>query len=463
MDGTSYNAWRLTSLSTLPGWALVLACAILGAAIWLSFRGIRGEPSALRRRVLIGLRATAGVLLLVLLLEPGVEQRAESRVRARIALLLDTSRSMRFPAAPGGPSRAEAMLGWLKSRLPDLSALASRFQIDVYGFDKELQPQDPEKLAAQVAQADQLAQGPSTDIAGALGSAAAAGTGGRPLAGLVVASDGADNAELSEGVTPQAAAELQKLNAPVFALPIGAQALKDLAIDKVVVDDFAFVRSQVTVEVTVSARGFPSTDVPLVLKREGQVVAQKTVRVGGGTQRAEAKLSFVPDRTGKFAFQVAAPVYEGEALAQNNSRSFVLKVIRDRVRVVLVVGRPSWDVRFLRQLLKRDPNVDLISFFILRTPGDDTRSSQDELSLIPFPTQEIFQEQLKTFDLVIFQDFGNRPWYHLSQYLDGIASYVRDGGALAVIGGEQAFSASDFGGTAIDAVLPVSLGASGPP
>src|SRR5438445_3601265 len=457
MDGTSYNAWRLTSLSTLPGWVLVLACAILCAAIWLSFRGIRAEPSALRRRVLIGLRIAAGALLLVLLLEPGVELRAESRVRARIALLLDTSRSMRFPAAPGGPSRAEQMLGWLKSRLPDLAALASRFQIDVYGFDKELQPQDPEKLAAQVAQADQLAQGASTDILGALSGAAAAGTGGRPLAGLVVASDGADNAELSEGMTPQASAELQKLNAPVFTLPVGAQALKDLAIDKVVVDDFAFVRNQVTVEVTVSARGFSTTDVPLVLKREGQIVAQKIVRVGGGSQRSEAKLSFVPDRTGKFAFQVAAPVYDGEALAQNNSRSFVLKVIRDRVRVVLVVGRPSWDVRFLRQLLKRDPNVDLISFFILRTPGDDTRSSQDELSLIPFPTQEIFQEQLKTFDLVIFQDFGNRPWYHLSQYLDGIAAYVRDGGALAVIGGEQVFSASDFEGTAIGDVLPARL------
>src|SRR5438445_10893534 len=168
MDGTSYNAWRLTSLSTLPGWVLVLACAILCAAIWLSFRGIRAEPSALRRRVLIGLRIAAGVLLLVLLLEPGVELRAESRVRARIALLLDTSRSMRFPAAPNGPSRSEAMLGWLKSHLSDLSALAGRFQIDVYGFDKELQPPDPAKLAASLAQAAQLAHAPATYTAAAL-------------------------------------------------------------------------------------------------------------------------------------------------------------------------------------------------------------------------------------------------------------------------------------------------------
>src|SRR5438552_11997566 len=461
MDQTHYNAWRITSLSTLPGWVLVLACAGLCAAIWLSFRGIRAEPSALRRRILLGLRIAAGALLLVLLLEPGVELRAESRVRARIALLLDTSRSMRFPAAPGGPSRAEQMLGWLKSRLPDLSALASRFQIDVYGFDKELQPQDPEKLAGSLGQADQLAQGPSTDILGALGNAAAAGTGGRPLAGLLVASDGADNAELIEGMTPQASAELQKLNAPVFVLPVGAQALKDLAIDKVAVDDFAFVRNQVSIDVTLSARGFSAMDVPVVMKREGQIVAQKMARVGGSSQRAQVRISFVPDRTGKFAFQVAVPVYEGEALAQNNSRSFVLKVIRDRVRVVLVVGRPSWDVRFLRQLLKRDPNVDLISFFILRTPGDDPHSSQDELSLIPFPTQEIFQEQLKTFDLVIFQNFNHRP-YRMSQYLDGIAAYVRDGGAFAMIGGDQSFSAGDYAGTPIEEILPVTLFPPGP-
>ncbi|MFL5398696.1 MAG: glutamine amidotransferase [Myxococcales bacterium] len=460
MEHVDYNAWRITSLSTLPAWALAAAAAGIAAALWLSFRGIKSEPSKLRRSVLVGLRVLAGALLFALLLEPGIELRAETRVRARVAVLLDTSRSMRFPASTEGTTRAEEMLRWLKAHLGELSALASRFQVDVYGFDKELAPQDPQKLASGAdlrAAGDLLAQGPSTDIIGALTAASSAGTGGRPLAGVLLASDGADNAEVPEGMTGAAAAELDKIRAPVFALPIGAQAVKDLAIEKVAVDDFAFVRTQVTIEVTVTARGFGSTDVPLVVRREGQIVAQKTVRVGGGVERAQAKLSFIPDRTGKFAFQVAAPVYEGEALAQNNSKSFVLKVIRDRVRVVLVVGRPSWDVRFLRQLLKRDPNVDLISFFILRTPGDDTRSSQDELSLIPFPTQEIFQEQLKTFDLVIFQDFGNRPWYHLQQYLDGIGEYVRDGGALAVIGGDQAFSASDFEGTAIADVLPAQL------
>ena len=455
MNPATYNAWRLTSLSTLPPWALAAVFALLGGAVFLSWRGFRSEPRGLRRAVLLGFRIVAALLVFALLLEPGLELRAETRVRARIALLLDTSRSMKYPASPGGPSRAEELLRWLKERQPDLSALASRFQVDVYGFDKELQPADLSRLLA-APPSDALAQGPSTDLLAGLTGAAGGGSGGRPLAGIVVASDGADNAGLEGGVSPAAEAELNKLGAPVFALPIGAQALKDLAVDKVAVDDFAFVRTVVTVDVTLSARGFPETDVPVLLKRDGQVVAQKTVRISPDKPRTSVKLSFVPDRTGKFAFTVSVPVYEGEALAQNNQRSFVLKVIRDRVRVLLVVGRPSWDVRFLRQLLKRDANVDLISFFILRTPGDDPHSSQEELSLIPFPTQEIFQEQLKTFDLVIFQNFNHRP-YRMSQYLDGIAAYVRDGGAFAMVGGDQSFSAGDYSGTPLEEILPAAL------
>jgi len=438
----------------LPAWALALAALVLVAAVWFSFRGFRGEPSKPRRALLFGFRVLAALLVLALLFEPGLELRAESRVRARVALLFDTSKSMKFPASPGGPSRAEEQQRWAKEHEADLAKLGSRFQLDLYGFDKELQPLDLARLPADP-------QGSSTDLLSAVTGAATNGSGGRPLAGVFVASDGADNAELGAGVSAAATQELRKLDAPLFALPVGAAAAKDLAIEKIAVDDFAFVRNQVTVDVTVSARGFATTDVPIVLEREGQPVAQKMVRLEGDPARAEVKLSFVPDRTGKFAFTVRAPVYEGEAIAQNNQKSFVLKVIRDRVRVLLVVGRPSWDVRFLRQLLKRDPNVDLISFFILRTPGDDPHSSQDELSLIPFPTQEIFQEQLKTFDLVLFQNFNHRP-YHMSQYLDGIAEYVREGGAFAMIGGDQSFSSGDYAGTPIEDILPVSLLPPGP-
>jgi hypothetical protein len=77
-----------------------------------------------------------------------------------------------------------------------------------------------------------------------------------------------------------------------------------------------------------------------------------------------------PPRVGRYVYEVSVPIAPGEAVTSNNTRSFVVRVIRDKIRVLQVAGQPSWDVRALRQMLKSNPNVDLISFFILRTQDD---------------------------------------------------------------------------------------------
>ncbi len=447
-----FNDWRLTSLTPLPTWALALAALAAIVAVVAAARGLRSEPKRSRKGVLLALRGASALLLIFLILEPGLELLAKSPVRARVALLLDTSRSMRLPASPGGASRAEEAARTFDAM--ELRTLNDRFVVDAFTFDESAQPANV-ALLGDAAGAAARSLGPRTDMLGAINQAIRAGA-GRPLAGIVVVSDGADNVDLHNGLAPATREALRKIEAPIFGIAVGAGALKDLAIEDVRVDDFAFVRTNVDVDVTITARGFPPTEMPLTLRREGQLVAQTSVRLGGDTSVAHAKLSFVPDETGKFAFTVSAPVFEGEAVAENNRRSFVLQVIRDRVRALLVVGRPSWDERFLRQLLKRDPNVDLVSFFILRTAADDTHAAQEDLSLIPFPTEEIFRDQLKTFDLVIFQNFGFRP-YHMAQYLPGLATYVQEGGAFAMLGGEQSFSLGDYAGTPIEDVLPVAL------
>ena len=168
--------------------------------------------------------------------------------------------------------------------------------------------------------------------------------------------------------------------------------------------------------------------------------------------------TFTPDQTGRFVYTVGAPVFPGEAVVENNTRSFVLKVIRDRVRVLLVVGRPSWDERFLRGLLKQDPNVDLVSFYILRTSADDTqtRNPERELSLIPFPMDEIFDTKLHTFDVVVFQNFGYaEPALSIASYERNLEQYVSGGGALLVIGGDHAFGEGRAAYPVLDRALPV--------
>ena len=241
-------------------------------------------------------------------------------------------------------------------------------------------------------------------------------------------------------------------------MAVGRDAPRDLAVERVAADDFAFVRNTVTVEVTLRARGLDREAFTLTLRREGAVVAQAPVQLVPGQDRYQVPLAFAPDATGTFVFTVAAPVLPGEAVAENNQRSFVLRVIRDRVRVLLVAGRPSWDERFLRGLLKQDPNVDLVSFYILRT-NTDNPGPQDQLSLIPFPVQEIFGPQLKTFDAVILCNFAYLPYRSLDieRFLPNLRDYVRSGGAFAMVGGDQSFAQGHYAGTPVGEILAVDL------
>ncbi|HHT9132334.1 MAG TPA: glutamine amidotransferase, partial [Candidatus Tripitaka californicus] len=125
-------------------------------------------------------------------------------------------------------------------------------------------------------------------------------------------------------------------------------------------------------------------------------------------------------------------------------------------------GRPSWDEIFLRRILKRGPSVDLISSFILRTPGDMVEATGRELSLIPFPVEELFTRALEGFDLVIFQNFDYRPYdatmSRFNYYLANVERYIRqDGGGFLMIGGDLSFSHGGYDGTPVEDILPVEL------
>ncbi len=419
------------------------------AALGLSWWGLRAEPRPARRAALLALRTITAALALFLLLEPAVQLLQTARSRLRFAVLVDTSRSMRFPVEPGGASRAEAVAGLLSRQRADLAGLAERVDLEVRGFSAESSPVDADAAARGLP-----ADGSRTDLLGAL-RAAASGP-GRKLAGVLLLSDGADNVALASGLTTATRAELKALGVPINTVAAGREPPRDLAVERVAAEEFAFVRSNVTIEATLRAHGLEAGPITVVLRREGSVVAQAIVKLEPGRDRYQVPLTFRPDTTGTFVFTVAAPVLPGEAVTANNQRSFVLRVIRDRVRVLLVAGRPSWDERFLRGLLKQDPNVDLVSFFILRTNSDQP-GSQDQLSLIPFPVQEIFGPQLRTFDAVILLNFNYAPYRMLDieRFLPNLRDYVRGGGGLAMIGGEQGFGEARYGATPLAEVLPV--------
>lgn len=453
MEQGALETWRLVTLSPLPAWALAALCAATVLSVALASWGVRREPDARKRAALWALRALAGVCALFFLLEPGLRKLQVARVRNRVAVLVDRSASMGFPANAQGTTRNEVAAQVLERLAPQMDALKDRFAFEVQGFEPELAPASPQALRATPPRAGR------TDLLGALRAVqASAGGGGRKLSGVLVLSDGADNAELAQGVQGRAKAALVDLELPVSTVRVGTDAPKDLAIDAVRVDDFAFVRNAVTADVEVRGRGFRGQRVTVVLKREGQVVGTREVAFESGDEVQKASFTFTPDQTGRFVYTVSVAVFPDEAVAENNTRAFVLKVIRDRVRVLLVAGRPTWDERFLRQLLRQDANVELISFYILRNQQDPSGVVDEsrELSLIPFPMNEIFREKLHTFDVVVFLNFGyTEPQLSIQMYERDLESYIAKGGALALVGGDRSFSEARAPFTTLGDALPV--------
>ena len=285
---------------------------------------------------------------------------------------------------------------------------------------------------------------------------------GDDLAGVVLLSDGADNGRFA--ATPADVRAFAKgYRAPLHTVLVGRPRLRDVAIVAVRSDDFAFVRNALKIEADLLVSGVAAgVELTVTLASEGREIARKKVRVGKGEQRHRVVFDFVPPNVGTAVYQVATPVLAGEALTDNNRRSFLLRVIRDRIRVLQVCGRPSWDERFLRRLLKRDPNIDLISLFILRTPSSQALVPPSELSLIPFPTEELFEHELGSFDLVILQNFNYGP-YGIGIYLPHLRRYVLAGGGLAMLGGDLSFASGRYAGTPVAEVLPLWLPANSLP
>jgi uncharacterized membrane protein len=172
--------------------------------------------------------------------------------------------------------------------------------------------------------------------------------------------------------------------------------------------------------------------------------------------KAEIDLTITLERAGSHIVEVAIQPPPGDTIIENDHRLVTFTVARERVRVLHVAGRPTNDVRALRDWLKSDASVDVVAFFILRTQSDDVHANQSELALIPFPVDELFREHLPTFDAVVLQDFDAQP-YGLEQYLPNIERYVRGGGGLVMVGGQNSFVAGGYARTPLADVLPVDL------
>jgi hypothetical protein len=189
---------------------------------------------------------------------------------------------------------------------------------------------------------------------------------------------------------------------------------------------------------------------------DGAEGGQSEVTVG-----QPASISVPITRAGPEVVALQAAPLAGEASLLNNRVALTINGVRDRLRVLLISGEPHEGERSWRRLLKSDPSVDLVHFTILRPPGKDDFTPLNELALIAFPVRELFVEKIRQFDLIILDRFSETSILP-TEYMQNIADYVQNGGALLVSAGPEFAEPTGLADSPIGAVLP-ALPADGDP
>ncbi len=449
-DTADFNEYRWVLLSPWGRAGIGLGLLCVAGVVALSWLSTQRVLSPWRRAAVVALRSGAAICALILFLEPAVELRQVAREPNRVAVLVDDSLSMSLRDQTSGPTRAGRARSIIERSSSAFAAWRGDHHIDFFTFSDALVP------ASQSTVGTAPPTGKATLVRQALEQVRARYQ-GSDLAAVVLISDGIGTGDFAEGAGLGAARDfLRSLETTVHTAWAARPGLKDVAVSRILADEFAFARTVVKVEAVMRSTGYGARRIPVTLSSDGRALRRKWVDLGSGEQEVRVEFEFTPAKVGKYVYEIATPVAEDEAVAENNTRSFVLRVIRDKIRVLQVVGQPSWDVRALRGMLKQNPNVDLISFFILRTQEDILQASNDELALIPFPTQELFEEQLPSFDLIVLQNFDYLP-YGIAPYLDNIKSYVMGGGGLVMLGGALSFGSGGYAETPVADVLPVEM------
>ena len=257
---------------------------------------------------------------------------------------------------------------------------------------------------------------------------------------------------VSDGQVHDAPSEIDRLGleVPVHLLLNGDRDEIDRRLTVDEVPSYGVVGDPLEITFRVEELGPVTTTTPVsvTLRQNGTVVHRGDVTPG-----VAEKLSIELDRAGQTVIELEAEGLDGELTPQNNRQVFFINGVRDRLRVLLVSGQPYPGLRVWRNLLKADPAVDLVHFTILRPPEKQDGTPIRELALIAFPSRELFEVKLGEFDLVIFDRYSRRGLLPLA-YLDNVASYVEDGGALLEIAGPEFAHPLSLYRTPLARVLP---------
>jgi hypothetical protein len=234
----------------------------------------------------------------------------------------------------------------------------------------------------------------------------------------------------------------------VHALITGHKGERDRRIAISAAPRFGIVGQTQTVTYRLDDQGVTGERAKVTIRRDGETISERTLQ-SGQTSSVDIDIK----HAGPNIVEIEASPLENELTLVNNRAVVAIDGVRDKLRVLLVSGEPHSGERTWRNLLKSDAAVDLVHFTILRPPEKQDGTPINELSLIAFPTRELFQQRINEFQLIIFDRYARQGVLPIA-YFDNIARYVRAGGAVLVSAGPDYASSTSIWRTPLDTVLP---------
>jgi len=392
------------SFEPFLGWPLFWGLAGLTVLAWVAYLALRGRAWLTRA---LGL-----LLLAAALLNPSLVHEEREPLPSVAAVILDRSESMQFGDRQ---TAADAAYAALKARLAEDTTLEVRTLETNPGDDGTYLYGALEGLMSDV---------PRDRIAGA-----------------ILITDG----QIHDLPDPE---RFEALIGPLHGLIAGDEDRGDRSVRIVNAPNFGIVGESANLVVRVEdPRG---GEVELQVSLNGG--APQRIRVTAGE---DTPLPVEIERRGENMVVIEAPPGPEELTLANNRTAMTIAGVRDRLRVLLVTGKPNQAGRVWRDLLKSDPSVDLVHFTILRPPFKTDYARPEELALIAFPTEELFEEKLTEFDLIIFDQY-ERQGVITQAYLANMSRYVADGGALLIVAGEQFAGPASLARSPLASVLPAT-------
>ena len=388
---------------TLVLWIGIAAIVVIAAILLLT----RARGAAVR--------VAALTLILLALANPSFTREEREPLSSVVAVVVDKSPSQNFGERTRETEQAREAL---VARLKDIKGLEVRV-VEAGQADGET---DGTKLFSAVTSA--LSDVPTDRVAGAF---------------LITDGRVHDIPANAAGIG---------FNAPVHALITGRGNERDRRVAIVAAPRFGIVGQTQTITYRLDDQGVTGESARVVVRRDGDVLSERAVRSG-----EQVSVTIDIPHAGPNIVEIEASKLEGELTPVNNRAVVSIDGVRDKLRVLLVSGEPHSGERTWRNLLKSDASVDLVHFTILRPPEKQDGTPINELSLIAFPTRELFQQKINEFQLIIFDRYARQGVLPIA-YFDNIARYVRSGGAVLVSAGPDYASQTSIWRTPLDSILP---------